>query len=124
MADPTGFLRQLQAVADDVGDAVVDLRGLVIVGEDDGVLVLLQPVDLEDQRGEERPFDLGNLVPDPLEDLGSGLFDGSGEFEIEAVCKDGACLFERGHGVDQLNHTALPNGSVARRLRDEPESFQ
>jgi hypothetical protein len=42
--DLGGLARELQRVADDVGDAVEDLRRLVVVREDDGVALLLQPL--------------------------------------------------------------------------------
>ena len=49
--------RQRQAVADDVGDAVEDLRRLVVVRQDDGVALALQLEDGGDVVGERRPFD-------------------------------------------------------------------
>ncbi len=45
-----------QAVADDVGDAVEDLRRLVVVREDDGVALALQREDGVDILGEGRPI--------------------------------------------------------------------
>ena len=53
-----------RAVADDVGHAVEDLGRLVVVREDHGASLLLQPVDLGDDRGEGGPFDLGDDVGD------------------------------------------------------------
>ena len=55
-----GQLRQRQRVAREVGDAVEDLRRLVVVGQDDGVVLLLQLVDRSDVRGVEVPLDLGD----------------------------------------------------------------
>ena len=46
-----------QAVADDVGDAVEDLRRLVVVRQDDGIALPLQIEDGVDIIGEGRPFD-------------------------------------------------------------------
>ena len=50
-------LRQRQRIADDVGDAVEDLRRLIIVREEDGVTLALQPVDRINQRRMDRPFE-------------------------------------------------------------------
>ena len=52
-----------QAVADDVGDAVEDLRRLVIVRQDDGVSLPLEVKDGLDIVGEGRPFDGRNDAP-------------------------------------------------------------
>ena len=54
--DLGGFARQQQAVADDVGDAVEDLRRLVIMRQDDGVALALQFEDGVDIVGEGRPI--------------------------------------------------------------------
>ena len=43
-----GLARQIEAVADEIGE-VLDLRLLVIMGEDDRVALLLQPRDLGEQ---------------------------------------------------------------------------
>src|SRR4030095_16051299 len=43
-----GLARQIEAVADEVGE-VLDFRLLVIMGEDDGVAFLLQSRDLGEQ---------------------------------------------------------------------------
>ena len=48
---------QRQAVADDVGDAVEDVRRLVVVRQDDGVALALQLQDRVDVGREGRPFD-------------------------------------------------------------------
>ncbi len=58
--------RQGEAVADYVGDAVKDLRGLIVVREDDGVPLALQPEDGVDILGEERPFERRNHRLDAL----------------------------------------------------------
>ncbi len=113
--DPRGLDRQLQAVAHDVGDPVIDLRRLVIVGEDDSVLLAFQLVDLEDQRRIERPFDLGDTVPDLFENRPCFLFDRLGEFEIEIGSENGARFIDGGDGVDLLEHKRRPRaGPVAR----------
>ena len=102
--DPGGFDGQLQAVTHDVGDAVIDLRRLVIVSQDDGVLLALQFVDLEDQRRIERPFDLGDAVLDLFEHRPGLLFDRLGEFEIEIGGKYRARILDGRDGVDLLEH--------------------
>jgi len=48
---------QRQAVADDVGNRVKDVGGLVVVGQDDRVALALQPEDRGNVVGQERPFD-------------------------------------------------------------------
>ena len=53
---PHRLARQRQAVADDVGDAMEDLRRLIVVREDDGVALALQGENCVDVRGEDRPF--------------------------------------------------------------------
>src|SRR5690606_27240717 len=100
----------------DIGDAVIDLRGLVVMREDDRVLFRFQTVDLEDQRRIERPLDLGNARADLFEDRTRLLLDRSGKFEIEAGCEDGPSLLHRSEGVDLLDHDdkipgAIKNGS-------------
>jgi hypothetical protein len=52
--------RQGEGVADDVRNAVIDLRRLVVVRQDDRVTLFLQPVDRLDVRCVEGPFDLRN----------------------------------------------------------------
>jgi hypothetical protein len=54
--------RELQRVADIIGDAVVDFRRLVVVRQDDGVALLLQLVDRLHVGRKDRPFDGGNDV--------------------------------------------------------------
>ena len=49
--------RELERVADEIGDAIVDFRRLVIVRQDDRVALLLERVDRLDVGREERPFD-------------------------------------------------------------------
>ncbi len=49
------FAGEQQAVADDIGDAVEDLRRLVVVGEHHRVLLALQREDGLDVLGEQRP---------------------------------------------------------------------
>ena len=57
------FARQSEAVADDIGHAVEDLRRLVIVRENDGVAAPLQREDRVDIVGKGGPFDRGNRMP-------------------------------------------------------------
>ena len=58
--------RQRQAVADDVGDAVEDLRRLVVVREDDRVALALEPQDRLDVGLEGRPFDRRDDAAHPV----------------------------------------------------------
>ena len=55
--DVDGLTGQGEGVADDVGDAVEDLRGHVVVGEDHGVALLLQPHDRVHVVGHGGPLD-------------------------------------------------------------------
>ena len=47
---------ECQAVADDIGHAVEDFRGLIVVRQDDGVALAFQRQDGVDVAGEDRPF--------------------------------------------------------------------
>jgi hypothetical protein len=47
-----------------VAHAVEDLGRHVVVGQDDGVLLALQPVDLGDQRGLQPPLHRGDVMLD------------------------------------------------------------
>src|SRR5207237_4538161 len=53
---------ELQAVADEIGDAILDFRSLIIVREDDGVALLLERVHRLHIGRKERPFDGGNDI--------------------------------------------------------------
>ena len=50
VADLAGLARQLQRIADEIGD-LEDLRALVIVGQDHRFALRLEPVDFRDCRG-------------------------------------------------------------------------
>src|SRR5690606_10366868 len=76
---------QLQAVAYDIGHAMIDLWRLVIVGEDDRVFLALEPVDLENQRRIEGPLDFGNFVANTVEHLLGGPLDRFAEGEVEML---------------------------------------
>ncbi len=52
-----GLARELQRVADEIGDAIINLGRLVIMREDDGVARLLRLVDRLHIGREERPLD-------------------------------------------------------------------
>ena len=52
-----GELGELQAVADVIGDAMVDLRRHVVMRKDGGVAHIFEIVDRLHIRGVERPFD-------------------------------------------------------------------
>ncbi len=60
------FLRKLQAVACNVAHAVEDFRRLIVMREDDGAALFLQPVDGVDIGREKRPLDGGNDVANLL----------------------------------------------------------
>ena len=62
--------RQRQAVADDVGDGVEDVGGLVVVREDDRVPLPLQLEDRRDVLGQDRPFERRHVALDALIELG------------------------------------------------------
>ena len=64
--DLGGFAGELKRVADEIGDAMIDLRRLVVVRQDDGVALLLHRVDGADIRREERPLDRGHHILDAL----------------------------------------------------------
>src|SRR5712671_4877884 len=49
--------RELQRVADEIGDAIVDFRRLVIMRQNDGAALLLEIVDRLHVGGEKRPLD-------------------------------------------------------------------
>jgi len=61
-----GLPGELQRVANDVGDAVVDLRRHVVMRQDHGVADRLEVVDRFDVRGELRPLDSRNHARDAL----------------------------------------------------------
>src|SRR5215472_78840 len=82
--------REAEAVADEVADAMEDLRRHIVVGEDDRVLLPLQPVDLRDQRRMQLPFE-GCDAPFHL------LPDGPG-FGVD-LSRKGERLASVGHGV-------------------------
>jgi hypothetical protein len=63
------LLGELQRVADDVGDAVIDFRRLVVVRQDDGVALLFQPVDGGDIGCVDRPLDARDMVLDLLVEM-------------------------------------------------------
>ena len=92
LADLCGLDGKLEAVANNVGDTVIYLRCLVVMGQNDRISFLLEPVDLKNQRGIEGPFDLGDLVAHPVVHLGGGALDGLGEFQIEVLGEYGARL--------------------------------
>src|SRR5215471_11113253 len=60
------FARELQAVTDEIRDAIVDFRRLIVVSKDDRAALLLERIDGPDVGREERPFDRGNDGLDPL----------------------------------------------------------
>ncbi len=62
--DPRRLACQREAVANDVGDAMEDLRRLVIMRQDHRIPALLQRLNSVDIGGEDRPLDGGNLMPD------------------------------------------------------------
>ena len=75
------LLGERQRVAGDVGDAVEDLRRLVVVGEDDGVALPLQLADRVDVRGVDRPLHVRDDLANPLANGGGGVRDVGSEVE-------------------------------------------
>ncbi len=53
---------ELERVAADVGNAVIDFRRLVVVRQNDSVALFFQAIDPVDVRRMHRPFDRGNVV--------------------------------------------------------------
>ncbi len=88
--DLAGFARELQAVADEVGDAMIDFRCLVVVRQDDGVALALERIDRTDIGREERPFDCRHHCLDAF-------------VEVRGLACDlrGPC--QRGHGWSFLD---------------------
>ena len=74
--------RQIEAVADEIGE-VLDLGFLVVMGEDDGVALALQPIDLGEQ---VEPFETGGL---------------NGHFCACAARRRSASLIASSYGVDK-----------------------
>jgi hypothetical protein len=72
---------ELQGIADEVGNAVEDLRRHVVVSEHDSAFFALQRIDRRDIGREDGPFDLGHHVTDArIEGSGrGGDFGGVGE---------------------------------------------
>ncbi len=67
------LLRQAERIADEVGDAVVDLGRLVVVRQDDRVALALQALDRRDVRRVDRPLDLRHHPAQALAgELGGG----------------------------------------------------
>jgi hypothetical protein len=66
---------ELERVADEIGDAVVDFRRLIIVRQDDGVARALERIDRLDVGREERPLDRRNDGSHPLVEVGGGVRD-------------------------------------------------
>ena len=64
--------RELERVPDEIGDAIVDFRRLVVVRQDDRVALSLERVDRFDVGRKERPFDRGDDGPHPVVEM-SGL---------------------------------------------------
>ena len=64
-----GFAGQGQAVAHDIGDAMEDFRGLIIMRQDDRVALALQAMDRGDIRREDLPFGGRDDAGDALVEL-------------------------------------------------------
>jgi hypothetical protein len=94
--------RELERIADEVGDAIVDFRRLIIVRQDDRVALRLERVDRLDVRREERPFDRGN--------------DGSdARVERGGLALDPGVPFERGHRQRAVSPRRRGGAAVRRR---------
>src|SRR5215471_15534386 len=63
------FARELQAVTDEIRDAIVDFRRLIVVSKDDRAALVLERIDGLHVGREERPFDRGNDGLDPLVEM-------------------------------------------------------
>ena len=70
-------------VGDYVGDPVEDLGRHVVVGQDDRVLLALQPVDLGDQRSLQAPFHRRDVGADFFPEGGGGRLDLRRERQID-----------------------------------------
>ena len=99
-----GLARKLQRVADDVGDAIVDFRRLVIMRQDDGVALFLQPVDRVHIGGEERPFHRRNDVFHAL-------------IEMRGLTLHFRVPFQRRHGQDRKARRRAAACGAGRLLR-------
>ena len=97
LIDHGRLARQLQRVALDVGNAMVDFRRLVIVRQNDRVALLLELVDPPDIGRMNRPFDGRNVVLDELIKRRSIAGDLVGIGEIRHV--DHAKFFRCAHGL-------------------------
>jgi hypothetical protein len=65
-----GLARERQAVADDVGDRVENVRRLIVVRQDDRVALLFEFQDRSDVIGEDRPFEWRDMPLDLPVELG------------------------------------------------------
>jgi hypothetical protein len=72
---PSRFDRELQRVAPDIGDAMEDLRRLVIMRQDDRVAGILQLVDRLDRGRHQRPLDRRDHLLDPLIEMRGRALD-------------------------------------------------
>ena len=115
------FLGQAKAVADIVAHAVEDLGRHVVVGEDDGVFLALQPVDLGDQRSLEAPLHRGDVMLDLFPQGKGGGFNRGRERKLRTV----------GHGVLLMLNLSISSASKnaagvcsARRRRDYAQKEQ
>jgi len=61
-----GLLGERERITDEVGDAVEDLRGLVVVRQDDCITGPLELLDRRDQWRMHRPLHFGNDMLDTL----------------------------------------------------------
>ncbi len=77
-----GLDRELQRVAADVGDAMENLRRLVVVRQDHRAAHSLQFVDRLDGGRHQRPFDRRDHASDALIEMRGGAFDILGPFEL------------------------------------------
>src|SRR5262249_38396385 len=102
---------ELQRVADEVRDAVVDLGSLVVVRQDHRVALLLQRVDGGHIGREERPLDRRHHVRDALVEVGGLALDLGVPFERAPACGgrwgQGLPCGERAYGFEDW-HENLP----------------
>ena len=104
--DLGGLARELERVADEIGDAVVDFRRLVVVRQDDRVALLLERVDRLDVGREERPLDRRDDGLDPL-------------VEMRGLALDLGIPFQRRH----RQHAVAAGRVCGRPQRAQPQAY-
>ena len=106
-----GFAGELQAVAAKIADEAENVRRHVIVGEDNRVLLFLDPVDRSHERGHSGPLHRRDEIGDQrVEMVCLGLHGG---VIGQAAGAGGGCAAQgrrgraAGRGIDQTGHGFL-----------------